>query len=249
MKSLVIGAGQVGTALFDCIKGTHETAIRDIKEGKPINGIQVLHICYPDHDKFVENTQFYMDKYNPALTIVHSSVGIGKTDDLDSHVVYSPVRGRHPKLAKDMKIYQKFLFSENQEDLKIARRYFEECGINCFVCKASPKYGEVLKLLSNIHMGIEIAWRQEVDRIFKSFELNSKYYDFWEESYRLGYFESGDDNLARPSMRPDPIGGHCILPCTEILKKQYESPVLDWILESNEKAKSQKSHKNGYVHA
>jgi len=237
MKSLIIGRGQVGSALYEVIKDFHETYIRDI-EDLDIEGVEVLHICYPEHDGFIETTLAYVEKYKPQLTIINSSVGVGTTNQIGTDIVYSPVRGRHPKLSEDMKIYTKFVFSHNQENREKASAYFEACNLKVAE-HISPMAGELIKLLSNIHMGVEIAWRQEVSRMLKEFGVDSLVYDEWEETYRNGYIESKDHNLIRPSMSPAPIGGHCILPCTEILKKQFPSKILDFVLESNEKAKGE----------
>ncbi len=242
MKTLVIGAGQVGTAIYNVIKGTHESYIRDVEE-IAIDGIDVLQICYPDHKGFVETTYKYINQYKPVLTIINSSVEVGTSNKLPDNIVYSPVRGRHPKLEKDLRIYMKFAFSDDNRSLELALRYFKQCGLN-MIGYPNHTAGEVVKLLSNIHMGIEIAWRQEVSRILKKFKVREEVYEQWEESYRKGYLLSGDTNLVRPSMSPDPIGGHCILQCTEILSRSYPSKVFDFVIESNEKAKREKLREN-----
>ena len=43
----------------------------------------------------------------------------------------------------------------------------------------------------------------------------------------------------RPIMFPDVIGGHCIIPNTELLLKSYDSKFLRLILDSNEKRKEE----------
>jgi hypothetical protein len=235
MKTLIIGKGQVGSALYEVVRDHHETFIKDV-EDLDLEGVQVLHICYPEHEGFIETTSRYIEKYKPRLTIINSSVSVGTCSRMSYSVIYSPVRGRHPKLSSDLKIYTKFVFSKNPGDQELAARYFETCGLSVYTGE-DPLAGELIKLLSNIHMGLEIAWRQEVDRILEKFSVDSFVYEEWERTYRNGYKLSGDEHLMRPSMKPDPIGGHCILPCTEILKKDFPSKIFDFILESNEKAK------------
>jgi hypothetical protein len=88
-------------------------------------------------------------------------------------------------------------------------------------------------------MGLEIAWRQEVERMMEELGINPKEYDIWEKTYRDGCLQVKDFNLVRPLMKPDPIGGHCILPCLDILKKSFNSPILDFITDSNERKKSE----------
>lgn len=245
MKTLIIGAGEVGKALFEVVKGSHESYIRDMEDFE-IDGIEVLHICYPDNDDFENVTKSYIRDYEPKLTIIHSSVPVGTTEKCGDHVIYSPVRGRHPKLASDLKIYKKFIFGNFKSDMQLAADYFANCGIRTQIEKGTAS-GELLKLLSNIHMGLEIAWRQEIERICSIFETDPFVYEEWEKSYNEGYQVSGDLNLIRPTMKPDPIGGHCIIPCTEILARQYPSLILDFILSSNEQAVEEYAEKNGQM--
>lgn len=212
----------------------------------------------------------YIEMYHPLVTIVNSSVSVGTCNQLSNKIVYSPIRGRHkrngkPSLANDIRIFVKFIFCKDPFNRDMAAHYFEECGLTCYSFKDTLS-GELVKLLSNIHMGIEIAWRQEVQRILEHFENvpqkvqsgasprlyeatgnsmavpkmsheRASLYEIWEATYAQGYERTGDSHLIRPRMNPDPIGGHCILPCTEILSKQFPSKIFDFIIESNEKAK------------
>lgn len=235
MKTLIIGKGQVGSSLAKIVGVAHETFIRDI-EPLPLEGVEVLHICYPDSPKFVEITKRYIEEYKPRLTIINSSVAVGTTDKCGPHVVNSPVRGRHPNLETEMLAYPKFIAGRDPEDCALAANYFTACGWRIAVSR-NPRTTEFLKLISNVHMGLEVAWRQEVDRMLKEFGVSAEAYEEWERTYNDGYRKSGHDHLIRPLMKPDPIGGHCILPCTEILQKQFPSPALKFILDSNEARK------------
>jgi len=244
MKSLIIGRGEVGQALFEVIKPYHATYIRDVGECD-LPDIEVMHICFPDSDEFIAEVKRYQKKYKPDLTIIHSSITIGTTEQIGGHIVYSPIRGRHrPKLSVELKFFPKFIASANEKDSDIASKYFKECGWEVFSTK-DVEGTELSKMLSNIHMGIEIAWAQEVDRILKHFEANPLTYEKWEESYNAGYFKLLQPHMMRPIMRPDPIGGHCILECVEILRQQFSSPIFEFVRSSNEETKSNKSKKEG----
>lgn len=209
--------------------------IRDI-EPLDVTGIEVLHICYPDHEGFEKTTKKYIAQYQPKLTVIHSSVRVGTTDKCGEDVVYSPTRGRHPNLATEMKTFPKFIAVKNDEKLQMARDYFRECGF-VVVSADTSRSLELFKMLSNIHMGWEIAWSQEVKRILKTFEVSWADYSEWEQTYRDGYIALRDWNLIRSMMNPGPIGGHCILPCVELLRSQIPSKALDFIVESNEQVK------------
>jgi len=55
--------------------------------------------------------------------------------------------------------------------------------------------------------------------------------DFLEDTHR--------QRFDRPVMFPGVIGGHCLIPNTELLLKSYDSDMLRLILESNEKRKEE----------
>ncbi|MCJ7631756.1 hypothetical protein MUP77_05080 [Candidatus Bathyarchaeota archaeon] len=60
--------------------------------------------------------------------------------------------------------------------------------------------------------------------------------DFLEDTHRL--------RLDRPIMFPGFIGGHCLIPNTELLLNVYDSEFLRLILESNEKRKREIKDQN-----
>lgn len=233
MKGLVIGAGQIGKALFEIFNQHHECYIKDL-EDLDVAGIEVMHVAFPYSQSFVNQVHLYQAKYAPKLTVIHSSVPIGTTEKCGHHAVHSPERGRFPNLAKEMILYTKFVGGYDMEDVDRACHYFSLCGWVTQACD-SPRTTEGLKLLSNVHMGLEIAWRQEIERM----ECDPEFYRLWEESYRSGYLKRGQHDLIRPIMRPDPIGGHCILSCVDMLRGQIDSTILNFIEESNEKRKQE----------
>jgi hypothetical protein len=231
MKTLVIGAGQVGGALSDICKGAHETHVRDVAPLE-LGGVEVLQICFPDSEHFSEYVKSYVRIYKPKLTIINSSVSVGTTDLCGDHVVYSPVRGRHPALSEEMRAFPKFVHGRDFADVQLAIDYFTACGLSVTFDR-DPRAGEFIKLISNVHMGLEVAWRQEVGRMLEHFKLDPAIYEAWERSYADGYQKLGQFHLMRPQMSPKPIGGHCIVPCTEILATQFSSEALDFILSSD----------------
>jgi hypothetical protein len=237
MKVLIIGAGQVGTGLKEVLSSHHDVVIRDIHD-MHVDDVDVLHICYPYHEGFEENTRKYVRQYEPGLVIINSSVPVGTTTRCGHEFVYSPVRGRHPKLAQEMKRFVAFVGGKSQSRIISAANYLQESGWNVLIADSSESL-EFFKVLSNVHMGLEIAWRQEAERLMRQIGISSKDYHAWERTYRDGCIDVGDLNLVRPIMKADPIGGHCILSCTEMLRSQVKSPLLDFIIESNEKAKDE----------
>lgn len=238
MKVLIIGNGQIGQAIQQIISPFHEVHIRDVGD-YPLAEVDFLHICYPDSMYFVGDTQDYIKQYKPKVTIIHSSIGIGKTANCGSHVVHAPVRGRHPHLAEQIPAFPIFIGGDSKADLQTVSDYLTGCNL-VTVPVDDPTSTELVKLLSNIHMGLEIAWRQEVGRILERFGVQPRVYEHWEDSYNEGYRVTNNEQLTRPRMNVDPIGGHCILECTEILGKQFNSKAFEFITESNEKEKAKR---------
>ena len=73
-KVLVIGLGEIGAPLLEIVKGVYSAEGLDI-EPKEIHGpVDVLHICFPYSVDFVETATNYVNKFNPKLTIIESTV-------------------------------------------------------------------------------------------------------------------------------------------------------------------------------
>lgn len=235
MKGLVIGKGEVGTALFHILSEYYPTEIRDVEDLDP-NGFEILHLAYPDGPNFVDAAKAYIHQYQPKLTVIHSSVRVGTTDKVDGEfVVHSPIRGRHPNLAEEMRVFTKFIGGRNDNAVKMAKEYFEAANWPCFGVQ-SPRDTELIKLLSNVYLGYEIAWRQEVERICRTLDTTPRTYEHFESTYNDGYIKLGQTQFMRPKLWPKAIGGHCILPCMELLATQYPSKAFEFIRSSNAQA-------------
>lgn len=239
MKSLVIGSGQIGKALQEIFLKAHACLIRDVDDFDACD-IEILHIAYPYSNDFVSDTRAYIQTYKPKLTIIHSTVAVGTTEKCGPHVVHSPERGRFPHLAKQMQQFPKFIGGGSLQDRLLAKRFFSMLDWKTILVD-DARQTELCKILSNVHLGLEIAWRQEVDRISKELigSVAGDAYREWETSYNKGHMDLGHRQLIRPTVRPTPIGGHCILPCTEILASQFESSLFDFIKESNAKRQTE----------
>lgn len=241
MKSLIIGAGQIGQALQEIFLKAHISFIRDVDD-LHCEDVEILHIAFPYSEGFVDVTKAYIAEYRPKLTIIHSSVKVGTTEKCGAHVVHSPERGRYPHLSRQMQVFQKFVGGGDTADRLLAKKFFDALEWET-VLVDDARWTELVKLLSNIHLGLEIAWRQEVDRISNVLigMPASAVYTAWETSYNRGHAELGHRHLMRPIVNPGPIGGHCILPCTEILSTQFDSLLFRFIEGSNAKRKAEEA--------
>ena len=89
---------------------------------------------------------------------------------------------------------------------------------------------ELAKLFETTYRAWMIACFQEMHRITRTFNADfNEVVDFLEDTHRI--------RLDRPIMFPGFIGGHCLIPNTELLLQLYDSKFLRLILESNIKRK------------
>jgi UDP-N-acetyl-D-mannosaminuronate dehydrogenase len=97
---------------------------------------------------------------------------------------------------------------------------------------AGATEAELAKLFETTYRAWMIACYQEMHRISAHFKADfDDIVDFLEDTHRA--------RLDRPVMFPGEIGGHCLIPNTELLLKSYDSEFLKLILKSNEKRKQE----------
>ncbi|MGB9959438.1 MAG: GDP-mannose dehydrogenase [Candidatus Bathyarchaeales archaeon] len=250
-KVLVVGLGEVGRALYELLKesGKFDVYGFDVDKEKMRNiagnvelpnGIDVMHICYPcaDPEKFVKATVNYIKKFNPKITIIDSTVAPGTTqkiyENTKSLVAHSPIRGMHKNLEtmkKDILFWSKYVGGTTKEAAELAQKHFEKLGLKVKVLK-SPVETELAKLFETIYRAWMIACFQEMHRISMHFGADfNEVVDMIEDIHRV--------HFNKPLHYPGVIGGHCLIPNTELLMKVYDSEFLRLILESNEKRKTE----------
>jgi UDP-N-acetyl-D-mannosaminuronate dehydrogenase len=250
-KVLVVGLGEVGRALFELLKESGKFNVYgfDVDEDKMRSVVgdvklpdsfDVMHVCYPcsDPEKFVRVTVNYMRRFKPKLTIIDSTVAPGITqkifEETKSLVVHSPVRGMHKSLEtmkRDILFWSKYVGGATPEAAELAKRHFEELGLKVKVLR-SPMETELAKLFETIYRAWMIACFQEMHRISRRFNANfDEVVDMLADIHRL--------RLNKPIHYPDVIGGHCLIPNTELLLSVYDSEFLRLILTSNEKRREE----------
>src|SRR3972149_3333833 len=107
MVHLIVGLGEVGSAIQKIVGGMYFTRTKNNWNGK---NVDVVHICIPyKNDKEFKDTVKLWKKF-AKLVIVHSSVPVGTCDALG--VIHSPVRGVHPNLEKGIRTFVKYFGGE-----------------------------------------------------------------------------------------------------------------------------------------
>lgn len=226
---VVAGLGEVGRPLLELATEHYQTVGVDISTSRErVTNVDVLHICYPFGIKdFVGETARYIERFQPALTIINSTVAVGTTRAIAERtgcpVVNSPVRGKHARMLEDLRHYVKFIGPMDPVSGRAAATHFESLGLKTKLL-SSPEATELAKLTETTYFGVLIAWAQETERYCDRFNQDyDEIASFWEE---IKY-------LPAVTYFPGIIGGHCVMPNIEILSKFGPGPILKAIQDSN----------------
>ena len=227
---LVVGLGEVGGALSQVLKRNGRRVFEhDIERQEFDAPIGVMHLCFP----FTKQADFeaialsYIDRFKPQLTIINSTVVPGTSRSIaeksSTPIAYSPVRGKHVRMAEDLLKYRKFVAGTDDKTTKLAAEHFREAGMTT-QCISKLETLELAKLGETTYFGVLIAFAQELNRYAN--QVNGDY----EEA--LDFFEEVDF-LPRTKYYPGFIGGHCVIPNIQLLRTIASSPMLEAVLESN----------------
>jgi UDP-N-acetyl-D-mannosaminuronate dehydrogenase len=235
----IVGYGEIGQALYDVY---HEYDEYNIKIYDPfknffedIDNCEILNICIPYDKKFVDTVNEYINKYNPRITIIHSTVSPGTTKDIIGPVCHSPVRGLHPNLKIGIKTFLKYIGSENNAWAIEYSQHLSKLGIDYYICKNSLTT-EFAKLFDTTYYGLLIAFHSDVNKLCNQYDLDfNEVMTTYNKSYNNGYSELGLTDVIRPTLYPtQKIGGHCIVPNAKILKNYFKALSIENILQYEE---------------
>jgi UDP-N-acetyl-D-mannosaminuronate dehydrogenase len=252
-KVLLIGLGEIGHTLFSLYNekkdvfstfgiDLDETKMRKLDQewSKVPPQVDTLQVALPcgNPDRFAEIIADYVDKYRPKLAIINSTVPPGTTlivaEKCHCEVAHSPARGVHitaEHMVWEMKRWPKYVGGATPAAGEMAKAHFEKLGLTVKVLK-SCRETELAKIFETTYRAWMIVCFQEMHRIARSNGADfNEAVDFLEDTHR--------QRLDRPIMFPGYIGGHCLIPNTELLLKTYDSDMLRLILESNEKRKEE----------
>jgi len=226
---LIVGLGEVGRPLLQLLSERYTVTGLDIAPpSRPVGKVDVLHICFPFEIKdFVGESARYIELYQPALTVINSTVAVGTTRAVaqrtGASVANSPVRGKHACMLEELRKYTKFVGGIDPSSGQSAAEHFQAAGLKTKVL-ASPEATELAKLTETTYFGLMIAWAQEVERYC---DLTGQRYEevvcFYDE---ISFFPA-------TKYFPGVIGGHCVMPNIAILRKKFDSSLLRAIEASN----------------
>lgn len=131
---VVIGLGEIGRPLLEIVGRCHEALGVDLSPVDFSGECKVMHVCYPfDIPDFVVETVKYIQRFQPRLTIINSTVAPGTTRKIHelagAPIVHSPVRGKHAKIVDELLHYTKFIGSIDAATGQEAAEHFESLAM------------------------------------------------------------------------------------------------------------------------
>lgn len=214
----------MGSAIYEILKENKIDVYGIDKHGrKSIREYDIMHVCIPFTDDFIGIVLKYDKEYSPSIIVIHSTVKPGTTSSFRGmNVVYSPVRGKHPNMKKDIYKYNKWIGGKPKLTNKVAE-LFERCGIKTRVMSNQFNL-ELAKILETSYIGWKIVFFQELRRMGRIVDYDMVC-DFLEETSKIyrraGIIDNKDSEK------------HCI---TENIKL-IDGLIPKIIKESNEKRK------------
>lgn len=212
MRSIVIGnKGQIGSAIqtiLDCDGEDSDFAYEGTYD--------VLHVCFPWSDSFVEKVVEYQQMHLPQLTIIHSTVPVGTTKQIPN-AVHSPCRGKHPDLEGGIRTFVKFFGGEKAAE---AAAIFTEAGITCRMTPNSDTT-EYMKLMDTEQYRDAIIREKQIHEYCTEHGLDfDVVYTEANQTYNEGYEQLGMPQYKKYVLThmEGPIGGHCVEPNHGILQ-------------------------------
>ena len=227
-KSIVVGLGEVGSPMHKLLSKKTITIGYDVdqklmnqKKFKRYENYKTLflHICIPYIKNFDSHILKLEKKFQPQGIVIHSTIKPSTTSSIQRKlqipVIYSPTRGVHKRMLKDLRRYTKFFAIENNApNKKWACREFvkllKKSGLKAKQM-SSPITLELGKIVCDTsYYGWLINFAQ-ISKIIADRE-NVDYNEIWSFSDEIHKFLGN-----RPKMFPGFIGGHCVIPNLELL--------------------------------
>lgn len=215
---LIIGLGEVGTALANVLSEVHDVSALDIKDEKtrPANGahFDMAHVCFSYSEHFEAQVQRYQRAYSIDVLVIHSTVPVGTSRNLGA--AHSPVMGRHPHLEGDLLTITKFIGGTLSVPVAHA---FRRAGMDVYLFD-QPETCELLKLFSTLYFGVCVEFTREVWQHCKMHGVPFEAWTLWTNAYNNAMLGT---EMQRPNVAliPGPLGGHCVLSNADMIDSEF----------------------------
>lgn len=207
MKSAIIGFGEIGKSLFNVLKEHYEIGWVEPHEKYSVpDAVDILHICFPFSESFVDEVKKYQEKYQPKFTIIHSTTPVGMSRKLGA--IFSPVVGLHPHLETSLRTFTKFLGGKQASEVA---DYFRRAGMKVYLVDKQETL-ELAKLSQTTFYALMIEYIKDLKRQCDVQELSfAEVYTVPSQEYNQGYEKLGYPEYKMPLLIPilKKQGGHC----------------------------------------
>ena len=213
-KHIVIGLGEVGWALYNIILAVGYDINKPNYKSTPLGQFDFMHICIPYGPNFITAVRNYQRQFEAKYVVIHSTVPIGTCDKYGW--THSPVRGKHPDLAKSLLTFKKYVGGVNA--VAVAKE-LEKAGFNTQVVTKAANT-EAGKLYDLFQYAASIMVEKHIFNMCEKLHLDfDRVYRNFNKTYNEGYHAMGMDEVIRPVLehKPGPIGGHCVIPMLKLL--------------------------------
>lgn len=223
MKHLVIGMGEVGSALreiLDC--DGYDSNQKWVVEDK--DKYDIIHICFGyQPEVFEAQVKKYQQDFLPKYMVVHSTVPIGTCRK--NGWTHSPIRGKHPNLKQSILTFKKYVAGVNAAAVADELIKF---GIKCIIITDADDT-EAGKLYDLLQFAASILLSKHIYKTCKENGLNfDVVYRNFNKTYNEGYKDLNAEHFTRPILEyfPGPIGGHCVIPMMSLLDDQLAKDII-----------------------
>jgi len=204
MDNLVIGNGEVGSAIAEVL------GCKAIDLGGDVPQADIIHICFPYTLTFPVAVKQYQEHAKAKYTVIHSTVPVGTSSKLNA--THSPVRGKHPDLAKSIRTFVKFFGGPDSEHISELFHIDSNDQVTTVATDKSDST-EAMKLWSTEQYRIQILEMQGIWHFCQEHNIDFNIvYTKANETYNEGYAKMDLPQFKRSVLEymGDEIGGHCV---------------------------------------
>ena len=229
---LIVGQGEIGKAVREAV--CPDASVYDLNggvDGDFSHDYDVMHVCFPFSEDFVRFVGEYMDRWKPKYVAIWSTVPIGTTKACGLNVVHTPVEGKHPKLAKSIKLMPRWVGYNQPSTRDFFSEYFEGKGFEARLVENSD-CTEALKLLSTTEYGVNLVYADYKKRVADAIGMDYELTKSWNTDYNELYQQLEMPQFQKFVLDPPNgvIGGHCVRENSILLNTQFHDILLDRII-------------------
>ena len=217
MKTLIVGNGEIGKSILKALEEHYPCDIIGKDYEETHKTYEIMHVCFPYSDKFVDAVKEYQKKFKPKFTVIHSTVPIGTSRKVNA--VHSPVEGLHPFLTESIQTFTKFLSGPEADGVA---NYFRRANITVYIVD-NQESTEYMKIMSTTFYGMMVEFTKQVKKDCSELNIPFELFTLWNMNYNESYAKLGHPEYMKPLLVPimKKISGHCVMPNTKLLKNDF----------------------------